>query len=78
MGRSGSDNVDRARAARLVRIVCGGVALIAVLAGLSAHTFREALGLGPDAAFGVAGGLGLMGVLYGSVLFWWDRIELCR
>lgn len=69
---------ERSRAARTVRICCGIVALTAVLLGLAAHSFRDAFGLAPETANGVASGLGVMGVLYASVLFWWDRVDFDR
>ena len=78
MGPTGKQGGDRARSARLVRISSGVVALIAVVLGLAAHTFRDALGFTPEAAFATATGFGLMGALYASVLFWWDRVEFDR
>lgn len=78
MGSTGQQGGERARSARLVRISCGVVALIAVVLGLVAHTFRDALGFTPEAAFGAATGFGVMGALYASVLFWWDRVEFDR
>ncbi|MFM9942222.1 MAG: hypothetical protein ACKVP7_22280 [Hyphomicrobiaceae bacterium] len=71
-------DAERDHASRRVRLIAGWIALLAVIAGLCAHTWREALSLSPEAARSVAGGLGLMGILYAGVLFWWDRLAWRR
>ena len=68
----------RSDAIRQVRVVCGVIALVAVVAGLAAHVLRDELGLVDDVARVIAGGLGLLGVLYAGVLFWWGRLPLRR
>ncbi len=69
---------ERAHASRTVRLVSGTISLLAITLGLLAHTFREALGMSPDVARSVAGGLALTSCLYAAVLFWWDRLALRR
>lgn len=71
---AGDIAATRREASRLVRGICGVVALAAIVGGLTAHVLKARLALGDEAGQVIAGGLGLLGLLYGAILFGWDRM----
>jgi hypothetical protein len=74
------DSPDQAAAQRrIARLVFGGMALVAILAGLAIWRFPDALGLDEDMGKMVATLFGIVGIVdLIIVTFVWDRLFASR